>query len=66
MSKREWRKLHNEELNNMYSSPNIVQVIKSKKIRWVGHVAPMERGEVYAELWGNLRERDHLEDSGVD
>jgi hypothetical protein len=35
----EWRKLHNEELNGLYSSPNIVQVIQSR--RWVGHVACM-------------------------
>jgi hypothetical protein len=38
----EWRKLHNEELNYLYSSPNIVRVIKSKRMRWVGHVARME------------------------
>jgi hypothetical protein len=38
---REWRKLHNEELNDLYSSPNIVRVIKSKIIRWAGHVALM-------------------------
>jgi hypothetical protein len=36
---REWRRLHNEELNDLYSSPNIIRVIKSKKMRWVGHVA---------------------------
>jgi hypothetical protein len=36
---REWRKLHIEELNYLYSSPNIVQVTKSRRIRWVGHVA---------------------------
>ena len=57
----EWRKLHNEELNDLYSSTYIVRVIKSRKIRWVGHVASMGRGEVYTGFWwGNLRERDHL------
>jgi hypothetical protein len=39
--KKEWRKPHNEELNYPYSSPNIVRVIKSRKMRWVGHVARM-------------------------
>ena len=37
----EWRKLHNEELNGLYSSPNIVRVIKSRRMRWMGHVARM-------------------------
>jgi hypothetical protein len=37
----EWRKLHNEELNNLYYSPNIVRVIKSRRMRWAGHVARM-------------------------
>ena len=37
----EWRKLHNEELNDLYSLPNIVRVVKSRRIRWAGHVARM-------------------------
>jgi hypothetical protein len=42
----EWRRLHNEELNDLYCSPSIVRVIKSRRIRWAGHVARMgeERG----------------------
>jgi transcription termination factor 2 len=41
---RSWRKLHNGELRSMYSSPNIARVIKSRKMRWAGHVARMEAG----------------------
>ena len=63
----EWRKLHNEELNDLYCSAYIVRVIKSRGMRWAGHVARMGRGEVYTGFWwGNLSERDHLEDPGVD
>jgi hypothetical protein len=40
----EWRKRHNEELNGLYSSPNIVRVIKSRRMRWAGHVACMGEG----------------------
>jgi len=49
----EWRKLHNEEINDLYSSPNIVRVIKWRRIRWAGHVARIseERG-VYRVLGG--------------
>jgi hypothetical protein len=36
-----WRKLHNEELHNLYSSPSIIRIIKSRRMRWVGHVARM-------------------------
>ena len=43
---REWRKLHNEELNDLYSSPNIVWVIKSIRMRWAGHVARMEETRI--------------------
>jgi len=49
----EWRGLHNKELNDLYSSPNIVRVIKSRRMRWAGHLALMsvERG-VYRVLVG--------------
>ena len=43
----EWRKLHNEELRDLYSLRNIVRVVKSRRMRWAGHVARMGRGEVY-------------------
>ena len=47
----EWRKLHNEELNDLYPSPNIVRLIKSRRMRWAGHVASMrERRGVYRVL----------------
>jgi hypothetical protein len=48
----EWRKLHNEELNDLYCSPNIVRVIKWRRMRWAGHVARMgERRGVYRVWW---------------
>jgi len=53
----EWRRLHNGELNDLYPSPNIVRVIKSRRVRWAGHVARMgeERGSI-GSWWGNRRE----------
>jgi hypothetical protein len=64
----EWRRLHNEELYDLYSSSNMIQVIKSRRMRWVGHVAYIwDRGEVHTKFWwGDLRKRDHLEDPGID
>jgi len=51
--KREWRKLHNEELNDLYFSPNIVWVIESRIMRWAGHVARLgKRRGVYRVLVG--------------
>ena len=47
----EWRRLHNEELNDLYSSPNIVRVIKSRKMKWAGHVARMGEERVCTGSW---------------
>jgi hypothetical protein len=46
----EWRKLHNEELSDLYSSPTIVQVIKSRRVRWAGHV--VRTGERHIQGFG--------------
>ena len=60
-------RLHNEELNDLYSSPNIVRVIKSRRMRWVGHVGRMgEELGCIGSWWGNRRERDHWGELGVD
>jgi hypothetical protein len=54
---REYRKLHNEELNDLYSSPNFVRVVKSRRMRWAGHVARIgERRGVYRVLVGKPEE----------
>ena len=63
----EWRRIHNKELNNLYSSPNIVRVIKSRRMRRAGYVARMgEEKGCTGFCWGNRRERDHWGDLGVD
>ena len=63
----EWRKLNIEGLNDLYSSSNMVRMIKSSRLRWTGHVERMGRGEAFTGSWrGNLRERDHLGVPAVD
>jgi len=57
----DWRKLHSEELNDLYSSPNIARVIKSRRMRWPGHVARMgDRRGVYRVLVGKPEARSPL------
>jgi hypothetical protein len=56
-----WRKLHNEKLYDLYCSPNIVRVIKSRRVRWAGHLAHMgERRGVYRVLVGKLEGKRSL------
>jgi hypothetical protein len=64
--KEEWMKLHIEELNDLYCSPNTTRMIKSRRMRWAGYVARM-RVEVYTGFWrGNLRVRHHFVDPALD
>jgi hypothetical protein len=58
----EWRKLHNEELHDLYSSPSMIRIIKSMRIRWENHVARMGRRGTRIDYW---RGRDHSEDQDV-
>jgi hypothetical protein len=56
----DWRKLHNEELHRLYFSPSIIRMIKSRRMRWAGHVVRMgEKRNAYRILVGNQKERDH-------
>jgi hypothetical protein len=53
-------KLHNEELRDLYSSPSIIRIIKSRRLRWAGHVARMGRSGTRIDYWREIqRERDH-------
>jgi hypothetical protein len=66
MEEESWRQLHNDELQSFYSALNIVRVIKSRRMRWAGHVARMRREEVFAGFWlGGPKLRDHWEDLSV-
>jgi hypothetical protein len=56
----EWKKWHNKELHDLYSSPSIIRILKSRRMRWAGHVARMgEKRNAYRLLVGRQRERDH-------
>ena len=63
----EWGKLHNEELYELYCSPNIIRAIKSRRMRWAGHVAGKGDSRcAYRVLVGKSEERDHLGGPGLD
>jgi hypothetical protein len=55
-----WRKLNNEELHNLYSSPSIIRMMQSRRMRWPGHAARMGRGGMHIGYWReSQKERDH-------
>jgi hypothetical protein len=61
-----WRKLHNEELDNLYSSPSIIRMIKSRTMRWAGHVERIGRRGLHIDYWWeSQKERGHWEDQDV-
>jgi hypothetical protein len=56
----EWRKMHNEELRDLYSSPSVIRMIKSRRMRWAGHVARMGAKRNACRIWWeSRREKDH-------
>jgi hypothetical protein len=58
----EWRKLHNEELRDLYSSPSIIRIMKTRRMRWAGHVAQMgEKRNAYRLLVGKPERKRPLE-----
>jgi hypothetical protein len=60
----DWRRLQDNELYDFYSSQNVIRVVKSRKMRWAGHVACMGGRRCAYRVWlgGDLRERLHMED----
>jgi hypothetical protein len=64
----DWRKLQrNEELHDLYCSSNVIRMMKSRRMRWAGHIVRTGGEEVHTEFWwGNLTERDHMQDLGLD
>jgi hypothetical protein len=62
----EWRKLHNEELHNLYSSPDNIGQVKSRRMRWAGHVACMGETKVCGFFVGKPEGKRPLKDQGVD
>jgi hypothetical protein len=55
----DWRKLNNEELHNLYSSPNIITMMKSWRMRWARHVARIGRRMYIGYMWGSQKDKDH-------
>jgi hypothetical protein len=62
-----WIKVHNEEFHNLYSSSNVIRMVKPRKMRWVRHVAPIGDVRMFTKfLWDNLKGRELLRDLGID
>jgi hypothetical protein len=60
----DWRKLHNDELHNLYFSPNIIRMIKSRRMRWAGHVGRMERRGMHIGIQWESKKEDQEVNGG--